>query len=144
MAFSGPEPYSGKGEFSRCLEAAAGSPEALGSLLEMCRPYLLGVGNQQLEMDLQAKAGASDLVQETFLEAQRDFRGFHGGNEAELLAWLRQILLNNFANLRRHYRDTDKRDLQARSGPGQLGRRRDQRSGRRRFPQQSGPGARTR
>jgi RNA polymerase sigma-70 factor (ECF subfamily) len=62
-------------------------------------------------MDLQAKAGASDLVQETFLEAQRGFSGFHGANETELLAWLRQILLNNFANLRRHYRDTDKREL---------------------------------
>jgi RNA polymerase sigma-70 factor (ECF subfamily) len=108
MAFSS----SGEAEFSRCLEAArAGSPEALGRLLEMCRPYLLGVGNQQLEMDLQAKAGASDLVQETFLEAQRGFSGFHGANETELLAWLRQILLNNFANLRRHYRDTDKREL---------------------------------
>ena len=108
MAFS----CSGEAEFSRCLEAArAGSPEALGRLLEMCRPYLLGVGNQQLEMDLQAKAGASDLVQETFLEAQRGFSGFHGANETELLAWLRQILLNNFANLRRHYRDTDKREL---------------------------------
>jgi RNA polymerase sigma-70 factor (ECF subfamily) len=100
----------GAGRFDNCLEAArAGSAEARGALLEMCRPYLLGVSSQQLEADLQAKAGASDLVQESFLEAHRDFDGFHGSSEGELLAWLRQILLHNIANLRRHFRDTDKR-----------------------------------
>jgi RNA polymerase sigma-70 factor (ECF subfamily) len=117
MAFSGPEASSGEDRFSRCLEAArAGSPEALGALLEMFRPYLLHLGNQQLDVDLQAKVGASDLVQETFLEAQRSFSGFRGLSEAELVAWLRQILINNFANLRRHYRDTDKREVQREVG----------------------------
>ncbi len=110
---SRPNELSGaEGSFNRCLEAArGGSAEALGRLLEMCRPYLLSVGNQQIDVDLQAKAGASDLVQESFLEAQRDFGGFHGVTEPELLAWLRTILLNNFANLRRHYRETDKREV---------------------------------
>ena len=53
-----------------------------------------------------AKGGASDLVQETFLEAQRDFPRFQGTSEAELLGWLRQMLLNNVANFTRHYRIT--------------------------------------
>src|SRR5262249_13094013 len=53
--------------------ARGGSPEALGQLLELCRRYLLQVANAELETLLQAKAGASDLVQETFLEAQRVF-----------------------------------------------------------------------
>jgi RNA polymerase sigma-70 factor (ECF subfamily) len=55
--------------------------------------------------------GESDLVQETFLEAQRDFEHFHGHSQSELLAWLRQLLLHNLANLARHYRDTQKRDV---------------------------------
>jgi RNA polymerase sigma-70 factor (ECF subfamily) len=69
------------------------------------------VANQHLAPELQGKFGASDVVQETFLEAQRDFGGFQGRTQVELLAWLRRILLNNLANLTRCYRDTDKRQL---------------------------------
>jgi RNA polymerase sigma-70 factor (ECF subfamily) len=97
---------------SHWIEAARkGSSEALGSLLELCRPYLLLVANQQIQPDLKVKVGASDLVQETFLEAQRDFAGFRGDSEAELLAWLRQILVNNAAGFTRQFRDTQKRRL---------------------------------
>ena len=89
--------------------ARAGSREALGQALEACRAYLLLIARQELDPELQAKGSASDLVQETFLEAQRDFDGFHGTSEDELLAWLRRLLLNNIANFRRRYRDTAKR-----------------------------------
>ena len=92
-------------------EARAGSREALGRALEAHRAYLLLVANRQLDPELQAKGGASDLVQETFLEAQRDFAQFHGGSGDELQAWLRQLLLNNIANFARRYRDTDKRRI---------------------------------
>jgi RNA polymerase sigma-70 factor (ECF subfamily) len=91
--------------------AAAGSVEALGRLFEACRPYLLLVANEELGADLQAKVGPSDLVQQTFLEGQRDFSGFHGRSEGDLLAWLRQILLHNVANVRRQYRATDMRQV---------------------------------
>jgi RNA polymerase sigma-70 factor (ECF subfamily) len=89
--------------------ARAGSREALGQALETCRNYLLLIAGRQLDPDLHAKGGASDLVQETFLEAQRDFARFQGTSEGELLAWLRQILLNNVANFTRRYRGTGKR-----------------------------------
>jgi RNA polymerase sigma-70 factor (ECF subfamily) len=46
------------------------------------------------------------------VEAHRGFAGFRGRSEDELLAWLRQILLHNLANLRRQYRATDKRQVQ--------------------------------
>jgi RNA polymerase sigma-70 factor (ECF subfamily) len=72
---------------------------------------LLGIAERELDSALQAKGGASDLVQETFLEAQRDFAQFHGASEAELQAWLRRLLLNNLANFTRLYRGTDKRDV---------------------------------
>jgi RNA polymerase sigma-70 factor (ECF subfamily) len=91
--------------------ARAGSREALGQVLEACRAYLLRIANEGIGADLQAKEGASDLVQETFLEAHRDFAHFQGNTEAELLAWLRCLLLNNVANFARAYRATGKRQV---------------------------------
>jgi RNA polymerase sigma-70 factor (ECF subfamily) len=93
------------GDAAHHLPAArAGSSEALGQLLEACRGYLLRIANEGVAADVQAKGGASDLVQETFLEAHRDFARFQGNTEAELLAWLRCLLLNNVANFARCYR----------------------------------------
>jgi RNA polymerase sigma-70 factor (ECF subfamily) len=90
-------------------EARAGSRQALGDMLEAYRAYLLLIANRQLDPELRAKGGASDLVQETFLEAQRDFAQFHGDSGDELQAWLRQLLLHNLANFARHYKDAGKR-----------------------------------
>jgi RNA polymerase sigma-70 factor (ECF subfamily) len=101
-----------EGQLARLLLAArAGSAEALGQALERCRDYLLLIANEEMDSDLQAKGGASDLVQETFLEAHEAFGRFAGAGERELLAWLRQILLHNLANFRRRYRQTEQRQL---------------------------------
>src|SRR5690242_5684865 len=98
-------------ELEALIQAARdGSGTALGHLLEASRPYLLHVANQELDQELCSKAGASDLVQETFLEAQQGFAGFRGRNEAELRRWLRQMLRNNLANFARGFRGTRKRD----------------------------------
>ena len=88
-----------------------GSRAALGRILELCRQYLLLVANRELEPELWAKGGASDLVQETFLEAQKDFASFQGTTRAEVLAWLRRILLNNVSNFRRRYVGSEKRQI---------------------------------
>src|SRR5215472_15056087 len=93
-------------------EARDGSREALGQALQACRDYLLLVANKELDPALQAKGGASDLVQQTFLEAQRDFVQFHGNSEAELLAWLRHLLMNNLADFSRSFRQTAKRGVE--------------------------------
>jgi RNA polymerase sigma-70 factor (ECF subfamily) len=100
-----------KGAADHLPAARAGSIEALGQALEACRAYLLHIANEGLDKDLQAKGGASDLVQETFLEAHRDFAHFQGNTEAELLAWLRRLLLNNVSNFARCYRATSKRQV---------------------------------
>src|SRR5262249_45763303 len=78
---------------------------------EACRGYLLMVANRGLDPDLRAKGGASDLVQETFLEAQRDFPQFDGSTDVELRAWLNRLLYNNLANFGRHFRATTKRQI---------------------------------
>ena len=95
----------------RLAAAREGSPEALGQALQACRGYLLLLAERELEPELRGKGGASDLVQETFLEAQKDFAHFQGNSEDELRAWLRQILLHNLANFTRRYRATAKRRL---------------------------------
>jgi RNA polymerase sigma-70 factor (ECF subfamily) len=92
-------------------DARAGSREALGQLLEECRGYLLLVAGQELAADLRVKGGASDLVQETFLEAQKDFGRFRGTSEAELVAWLRCLLLHRLSKFARRFRKTQKRGL---------------------------------
>jgi RNA polymerase sigma-70 factor (ECF subfamily) len=100
------------GDFARALVSArAGVADELGRLLMDCRNYLLLVADRRLGDDLRGKVSPSDVVQETFLEAQRDFARFDGQREDELLAWLSCILLNNVANARRKYRGTDKRSL---------------------------------
>src|SRR5689334_6052327 len=91
--------------------ARSGSREALGLALDQCRRYLLAVAREALEPGLRAKGGASDLVQETFLEAQRQFPRFEGATAAQLRAWLRCLLLHRAAKLGRRYRGTRKRQL---------------------------------
>ncbi len=93
------------------VAARQGNREALGRLLEMCRHYLLLVANRELAPAIQAKVAPSDIVQDTFMEAGRDFPGFHGKTEEDLLGWLRCILRNNVANVHRHF-ETDKREVE--------------------------------
>lgn len=89
--------------------AKAGNAADVERLFARCRNYLGVVARAQVESWLRAKADASDLVQETMLEAHRDFAKFRGATEAEWLAWLRKILARNVADFVRRYRGTDKR-----------------------------------
>jgi len=91
--------------------AREGSATARGQLLEMCRTYLVAVADRRIEQDLRAKVSVSDLVQDTFLEAHRDFDGFSGSSGPELFSWLSKIMLNNLFNQTRHYCRTEKRQL---------------------------------
>ncbi len=93
----------------RIQAACEGSLEELGTVLEGCRQYLLAVANHAIGPELVAKAGASDIVQETFLEAHRHFGRFRGRTRPELLTWLRRILECRLANTRRWHQQTGKR-----------------------------------
>ncbi len=91
--------------------ARAGETPAVGRLLELYRAYLLVLARVQIGRRLQGKVDASDIVQEAFLGACRDFPQFRGTTEREFLAWLRQILASLLANLVRHYQGTQRRDV---------------------------------
>ena len=94
---------------ARLAGAREGLPEALGELLERCRPYLLLIANKELDASLAARGGASDIVQETFLDAQRDFERFRGDDAASLLAWLKRILEFNLTDFARRHRRAGRR-----------------------------------
>jgi RNA polymerase sigma-70 factor (ECF subfamily) len=91
--------------------AQGGDAGALGALLELYRNYLALLARLQLGRRLRSKVDPGDLVQETFLEAYRDFAHFRGGSEGEFVSWLRQVLARNLANLLRRYFGTRRRDV---------------------------------
>ena len=72
------------------VQARGGDQAALGRLLELYRNYLRLVARSLIGAALRVKLEPSDLVQETFLKAHRDFAGFAGRSEPELVAWLRR------------------------------------------------------
>jgi RNA polymerase sigma-70 factor (ECF subfamily) len=91
--------------------AQAGDTLALGKLLERYGSYLTLLARLQIDRRLRGKVDPSDLVQETFLEAHRDFAQFCGTTSEEWAGWLRQILANNVANQIRRYLGTRARDV---------------------------------
>ena len=90
--------------------ARGGDQDALGSLLEEYREYLRVLARSRVGRDLQVRLDPSDLVQETLLEAHRDFQEFLGETEAELAVWLRRILVRNLADQLKHHH-SQKRDF---------------------------------
>ncbi|MFO1000537.1 MAG: sigma-70 family RNA polymerase sigma factor [Planctomycetaceae bacterium] len=92
-------------------KAKEGSNSSLGELLIAYRDYLLAIADEELGSDLKVKVSASDVIQDSFLEAKRDFLHFAGKTPSEFQWWLRRVLLNNVANANRSYRTTAKRDV---------------------------------
>jgi RNA polymerase sigma-70 factor (ECF subfamily) len=91
--------------------ARSGSSPALGQLLELYRGYLELLARIQIGRRLQGKVDSADLVQETFLRATQYFPQFLGTTEAELMAWLRQIMASRLTDLVRHYCGAKGRDV---------------------------------
>lgn len=87
------------------------SNDALGQLLEHYRGYLGLLARVQIGRRVRGKVEAADLVQETFLEAHRNFGRFGGTTEAEFVSWLRQILAANLAMALRRFLGTKRRDV---------------------------------
>lgn len=71
--------------------------------LEHYFSYLTVVAESQMNVKLRAKVDPGDIVQETMLEAHRDFERFRGKSDAELRAWLRIILSNNLVSAARYH-----------------------------------------
>jgi len=78
--------------------------------LEKYRAYLHLLAKLQLDRRLHARVEASDIVQQTLVQAIGGWGQFRGQTEAEKAAWLRKILAHELANAFRDMK-RQKRDL---------------------------------
>jgi RNA polymerase sigma-70 factor (ECF subfamily) len=101
--------------------ARRGSNSSLGLLLQQYRNYLAVLASTQIEKRLQPRISPSDVVQETMLRAHQHFAQFRGGTEQELLAWLRQILVNNLAKFVEQHLLAARRDVRREVSMERLG-----------------------
>jgi len=85
--------------------------DALDRLLDAYRTYLGLLARTWIDTSLLRKADPSDLVQETLLKANQHFGKFRGTSEAELVAWLRQVLAHNVIDLVRRFRGAAARQV---------------------------------
>jgi RNA polymerase sigma-70 factor, ECF subfamily len=84
--------------------------DAGGLAVERFRTYLLVLARIQLGRQPGPKLEASDLVQQTLLDAHKQRGQFRGQTPAEMAAWLRQVLACNIADARRAL-ERGKRDI---------------------------------
>ena len=102
-------------------QARLGSKSSLGSLLDQYRNYLMVLASSQIEKRLRRRVSPSDVVQETMLRAHKNFVQFRGTTEPELLAWLRQILVNNLARFVEQHVLAARRDVRREVSVQRLG-----------------------
>jgi RNA polymerase sigma-70 factor (ECF subfamily) len=92
-------------------DARRGEKDSIGILLQQYRNYLTVLASTQIESRLQPRVSPSDVVQETMLRAHKNFGQFRGTTEQELVAWLRQILVNNLAKFVEQHMLAARRDV---------------------------------
>ena len=93
------------------LKAKRGGDQPLGTLLESYRNYLNVLADSRLDRKLRGRLGSGDIVQDTMLQAHRDFSQFRGHTEREFLGWLRQILANTLSRAIETHVLAKKRDV---------------------------------
>ena len=91
--------------------ARAGNSDSLGELLQTYWNYLKLLVSTRINPKFRSRFTSSDVVQETFCEAHRNFGKFRGETEAELMAWLRKILVNKLARLVEQHATAKKRNV---------------------------------
>ena len=93
------------------MNAKHGDQSQLGLLLNSYRNYLNILAESRLDRKLRGRISPSDIVQETMLEALRDFKQFRGTTECEFLGWVRQILAHTLARVIQAHVLAKKRDV---------------------------------
>jgi RNA polymerase sigma-70 factor (ECF subfamily) len=102
---------AGDKRVERLRDALLGGGDAdRNEALRRYRDWLGLLARLQVDGRLRAKFDPSDVVQQTLLEAVRDWPAFRGQTHAELGAWLRQILARVLAHEIRKYKGTARRD----------------------------------
>lgn len=81
-----------------------------GASLDGFRSYLRVLASMQLDHRVRSKVDASDIVQQTLMQAHKARDQFQGSNQAQRAAWLRQILARNLIHATRDM-TREKRDV---------------------------------
>jgi RNA polymerase sigma-70 factor (ECF subfamily) len=76
----------------------AQAADASGPQVERFREYLCLLARAHVPPRHPSKIEASDLVQQTLLDACQQQNEFRGQSDAELAAWLKQMLVHNLAD----------------------------------------------
>jgi RNA polymerase sigma-70 factor, ECF subfamily len=82
-------------------QAQGGDDAAIEQLFQRLYPYLLLCAREELDSDLRTQVRESDLVQQSCLEAHREFPRLTSNTVDGLFDWLIAILRSNAADLRR-------------------------------------------
>ncbi|HMP05875.1 MAG TPA: sigma-70 family RNA polymerase sigma factor [Lacipirellulaceae bacterium] len=98
------------------LLAKSGDATAVQALLARYRPLLRMMSELQLPELCQRREDASDVVQQTLLDAAKGLPEFRGGTAGEFEAWIFRLLERNLLQCRRRH-TADKRDVR-RASPG--------------------------
>jgi RNA polymerase sigma-70 factor (ECF subfamily) len=106
--------------------AREGSSSCLGRLLTLYTNYLKLLVATQLDTRLRGRVSPSDIVQDTFFEAHRDFNQFRGQSTAEFVSWLRRIVVHNILRVVEQHLLTEKRDVRREVSLEEIGRRLEQ------------------
>ncbi len=91
--------------------AKDGDTGAIGTLLEVHRGYLTLLAQVRFDDRLKSRLSPSDIVQETMMDAYRDFERFRGTSDSEFRGWIRQILIHNLASVVEKHVLAAKRDV---------------------------------
>jgi RNA polymerase sigma-70 factor, ECF subfamily len=102
--------------------ARRGHGSSIGALLQLYRNYLVVLAATQIERRLQPRMSPSDVVQEAMLRAHANFAQFRGTTEGELVAWLRQILVNSLAKFVEQHMLAARRDVRREVSIERLGK----------------------
>ncbi|HEY3395369.1 MAG TPA: sigma-70 family RNA polymerase sigma factor [Lacipirellulaceae bacterium] len=114
-------------EIDRLFTAAReGSSSCLGRLLTLYSNYLKLLVATQMDNRLRGRVSPSDVVQDTFFEAHRDFAQFRGQSPGEFVAWLRKIVVNNILRVVEQHVLAEKRDVRREVSLEEIGRRLEQ------------------
>src|SRR6478752_2788368 len=105
------------------MSARGGSGSCLGQLLALYTNYLKLLVAAQLDTRLRARVSPSDIVQESFFEAHRDFGDFRGNSIGEFVTWLRRIVVNNILRVVEQHVLAEKRDVRREVSLEEIGRR---------------------
>jgi len=102
-------------------QARHGNESSMGILLQQYRNYLAVLAATQFKQRLKPRVDPSDIVQDTLLRACKHFGQFRGGTKPELLAWLRQILVNSLAQFVEQHVLAERRDVRREVSIEQIG-----------------------